>query len=68
MTHGHLQADIDPLELDKIEHEMKVGHFKGVDESLKDILTIENYGFTQSDLDRTFHVDVPEAFKWGGII
>ena len=60
MTHGHLQADLDPLELDKTLYQNT--NTQGPNEILRNILSYENYGFTEQDLDRTFHVHVPDNF------
>ena len=67
MTHGHLQADVDPLELDKME-QLGSAMFQAPSEIMRDILSVENYGFTEADLDRTFFVDVPQNFEWGGLL
>ena len=66
MTHGHFAADLDPLKLE--EHYMAEGladHFKSQKKNSLKLLNIENYGFTDADLDRSFHVNIP---LWGGLL
>jgi 2-oxoglutarate dehydrogenase E1 component len=62
MTHGHLLADTDPLELHKTyKHFPTYAHkFKVPDESLVSLVDYKSYGFTESDLDREFYIDAPE--------
>ena len=68
MTHGHLQADLDPLELNKAYDDLSQSKFRGPSEIMRDILTVENYNFTEQDLDRTFHIQVPSNYNWGGLL
>lgn len=66
MTHGHFAADLDPLKLE--EHYWEEGlaeQFKTSKKRSLQLLNIEEYGFTESDLDRTFHIDLP---VWGGLL
>ena len=64
MTHGHLEADLDPLKLDSV---MAVGQteYKHPSQDMKNLIKWEFYGFKESDLDREFYVDVPQL---GGIL
>lgn len=66
MTHGHLMADTDPLGLkDHYAHEPELAakfHFPTQD--LLDLVNYRKYGFSDADLDRTFHVN---AMELGGI-
>lgn len=66
MTHGHLMADTDPLGLkDHYAHEPHLAakfHFPTKD--LLDLVNYREYGFSDADLDRTFHVN---AMELGGI-
>ena len=58
MTHGHLVADIDPLQLKQHYKDSpslaKKFHFP--DEKLLSLLDPATYGFTEADLDREFHI------------
>lgn len=66
MAHGHLNSDLDPLELDTVFAEMDLGATYAHPSSiLKGLLDYQFYGFEESDLDRQFYVDVPEL---GGIL
>jgi 2-oxoglutarate dehydrogenase complex dehydrogenase (E1) component-like enzyme len=62
MTHGHMLADLDPLELyQSYKHFPTFAHkFKFPEESLKSLLDYKKYGFTENDLEREFYVDAPE--------
>lgn len=62
MTHGHMLADVDPLELHKTyKHFPTFAHkFKFPEERLTKLVDYKNYGFSESDLDREFFVDAPE--------
>ena len=63
MTHGHLEANLDPLKLDEIV----VGQtqYQHPSQDMKNLIKPEFYGFKQEDLDREFYVDVPHL---GGIL
>ena len=66
MAHGHLKADLDPLELDSVFAEMDLGaKYAHPSSTLKGLLDYRFYGFEDSDLDRKFYVDVP---NFGGIL
>ena len=58
MSHGHLDADVDPLELDKAYADAGVGRKFAPGARLKELINPAFYGFTEADLDRVFHVDV----------
>lgn len=62
MTHGHFLAKVDPLELyETYKHFPTFAQkFKMPESSLINLLDYKTYGFTESDLDREFHVDAPE--------
>mmetsp|Transcript_3445 Transcript_3445/g.2433 ORF Transcript_3445/g.2433 Transcript_3445/m.2433 type:complete len:117 (+) Transcript_3445:365-715(+) len=62
MTHGHLMADLDPLNLYKhYGHLQAFSHkFKVPEEKLKALIDYKNYGFTEADLEREFYIDVPQ--------
>ena len=63
MTHGHLKADVDPLKL--VQQGDEITASKYMKHGLETILNIENYGFTEADLEKKFFVDLP---LWGGIL
>ena len=54
MTHGHLQADLDPLELNKAYDDLSQSKFRGPSEIMRDILSVENYNFTEQDSIKCF--------------
>jgi len=58
MTHGHLDSDVDPLELEKTYAEAGVGRKFAPGSRMKELIDPTFYGFTASDLDREFYVDV----------
>lgn len=61
-THGHMLADIDPLQLyETYKHFPSYAEkFKIPQASLHNLLDYRTYGFTQADLDREFYIDAPE--------
>lgn len=61
MTHGHMLANLDPLELEKEYASMASlsEKFKFPDQSLRALVDYKTYGFTDADLDRDFYVDAP---------
>lgn len=65
MTHGHLDADVDPLELEKAYAEAGVASKFQPGPRMKQLLDPAFYGFTAADLDREFHVDVQNM---GGVL
>jgi len=66
MTHGHLKADLDPLQLDNAYAEMDLGGTYGhPNAEMQKLIDYTYYGFTEADLDRSFYIDVPEL---GGIL
>lgn len=62
MTHGHMIADVDPLQLyETYKHFPTFAHkFKIPDSQLTSLVDYKSYGFTEQDLDREFYVDAPE--------
>ena len=62
MTHGHMMADIDPLELFVTYKDMEAfSHkFKVPENRLKALIDYKAYGFTEADLEREFYIDAPE--------
>ena len=60
-SHGHLVADIDPLELQKhyAGNDTLASKFRFPDAKLKGYMDYKTYGFTEADLDRTFYIDLP---------
>jgi len=62
MTHGHMLADTDPLQLyETYKHFPSYAQkFKIPQASLANLLDYRTYGFTEADLDREFYVDAPE--------
>lgn len=65
MTHGHLDSDVDPLELEKTYAEAGVGRKFAPGPRLKELLDPSFYGFTEADLNKEVHVDVSNL---GGIL
>lgn len=61
MTHGHMKADIDPLQLyETYKHFPAFAHkFKIPQAQVENLLDYRTYGFTEHDLDREFYVDAP---------
>lgn len=61
MTHGHLVADLDPLELEKTYQNFDgfADKFKFPSKSMKELVDYKYYGFAESDLDREFYIDAP---------
>ena len=60
MTHGHLDADVDPLHLDTVYAEVDLGaKYAHPSEQMKVLLDHKFYGFTDADLDKKFYVDLP---------
>ena len=57
MTHGHMFANLDPLQLDKVYDEQVSSKFQTTKYEIKDLLNVEYWGFTKSDLDKTFPID-----------
>lgn len=59
MTHGHMIADIDPLELYQTYKQFPTfaSKFKIPDSELTSLVDYKTYGFTEADLDREFYVD-----------
>lgn len=46
MTHGHLDSDVDPLELEKTYAEAGVGKYYNPGSRMKDLIDPAFYGFT----------------------
>ena len=66
MTYGHLEADLDPLQIAKVYKDVSVaGKVFNPGQRQKELIDPSFYGFTEADLDRTFYVDVNQM---GGII
>lgn len=61
-VHGHLNADVDPLQLyETYKHFPSYAEkFKVPQTAIKGLLDPKTYGFTEADLDREFFVDAPE--------
>jgi len=61
MTHGHLKADIDPLKLDEVYADIKLGDkvFGGAGEGMRKLVDYRYYGFTEADLNRKFYIELP---------
>lgn len=61
MSHGHLSAKVDPLELDEVFAEMDLGKKYGHTAKAGNILCdYKHWGLTEADLDRKFYIDVPQ--------
>jgi 2-oxoglutarate dehydrogenase E1 component len=62
-THGHMAADIDPLQLYETyskQYPSLAAKFKVPKTGMGNLLDYRTYGFTEADLDREFYVDAPE--------
>lgn len=61
MTHGHLKADIDPLQLDKVYADIHLGDdvYSHASDAMKKLVDYKFYGFTEADLNRKFYIDMP---------
>ena len=60
-TVGHLVADLDPLKILEVYKDNKAVQEKYFvpTQSLKDSLDYKSYGFTEQDLEREFHIELP---------
>ena len=68
MTYGHLEADLDPLQIEKVYKDISIAgdvFNPGQRNKMKELIDPSFYGFTEQDLDRTFYVDIHQM---GGII
>ena len=63
MTHGHLVANIDPLNLKEVYKDSPTlaTKFRFPDDKLKDLLDPLSYGFTKQDMKREFYYSNPYA-------
>lgn len=61
MTHGHLIADIDPLNLKEVYKDSPslAKKFRFPDAKLLALLDPSHYGFTEADMEREFAVSMP---------
>ena len=61
MTHGHLVANIDPLNLKEHYKDSPslAKKFRFPDEDLLSLLDPTHYGFSEADMDREFSVNMP---------
>ena len=61
MTHGHMIADVDPLNLFNTYRQFKTyaEKFKVPEQQLKGLVNYKTYNFTEADLEREFYVDAP---------
>jgi hypothetical protein len=65
MTHGHMFANLDPLELSKVYDEKITGKYNTAKYDVQDLLNVEYWGFAKEDLDKTFKID---AHLLGGVL
>lgn len=60
MTHGHLEANLDPLGLQDVYDCDHVSESYGYpDEGMRRLVDYKFYGFTEADLGRHFYIDIP---------
>ena len=61
MTHGHLVADIDPLQLKQhyADSPSLARKFRFPEDDILKLLDPSHYGFTEADMDREFSVNMP---------
>ena len=66
MSHGHLDADVDPLGLAQAyKNQEGVGQKFAPGARLKELIDPTFYGFSEADLERDFYVDVNQM---GGVL
>lgn len=65
MTHGHMKADLDPLKLDEVYSQDISAKFNPQIKQYHKLLEMSNYGFSEDDLQKTYHVSLPQ---WGGLL
>ena len=66
MNYGHLSSSVDPLELETTFAEQDLGKKYGATGySGKLLLDFRHWGLTESDLDKSFYMDVPQL---GGLL
>jgi 2-oxoglutarate dehydrogenase complex dehydrogenase (E1) component-like enzyme len=60
-SHGHLKADVDPLNMrSKYANDPELlKKFRFASEKDLSILDYRTYGFTEQDLEKTFYIDLP---------
>ncbi len=63
MTHGHLVANVDPLDLKEVYRDFPdfAEKFRFPNEKLINLLDPSKYGFTAQDMEREFHFVNPYA-------
>lgn len=65
MTHGHLQATVDPLQLQEVYAESEAGKKFNPGQRMKELIDPKFWGFTDADLNKEFFIDISGM---GGII
>ena len=60
-SHGHLKADIDPLHMRTVykDNPELLKKFRFASDEDLSVLDYRTYGFTESDLEKTFFIDLP---------
>ena len=59
MTHGHLNADLDPLGLAEVTDAAVGDSYALPGSEMRKLVDYKYYGFTEADLDRHFYIDLP---------
>lgn len=59
MTHGHLKADLDPLRLQETYSDSVGEKYNPQIGEFHNLVDFRHYGFSDLDLERTFHVGMP---------
>jgi 2-oxoglutarate dehydrogenase E1 component len=65
MTHGHMKARVDPLELDRFYRQELGQSYKKSGHELLTLLDYKSHGFSDADLKKSYHINFP---YWGGLL
>ena len=65
MTHGHMFANLDPLQMDKAYDDKITSKYNTAKYEVQDLLNVEYWGFSKEDLDKQFKID---AHLIGGVL
>lgn len=65
MTHGHMFANLDPLQMEKAYDDKITSKYNTAKYEVQDLLNVEYWGFSKEDLDKSFKID---AHLIGGVL